>query len=147
MLTNTPADRAARIAGSGVVRAPSYEPGLTGPDVGALDRATSPCDDFYQFACGGWMKATAIPEDQASWVRSFSVIHEENEKTLRAILERDAKGDGHGDAYAQKLGDTWASCMDEGAIEKQTPADLKPELARIDGVHDGKTLVEEIAHL
>ncbi len=127
--------------------APTYDPDLTGPDVAALDRSAPPCDDFYQFSCGGWMKATPIPEDEASWVRSFSVIHEQNQKTLREILERDAKGDMRDDAYGQKLGDTWASCMDEDAIEKGTPADIKPELARIEAVRDAKTLIEEIAHL
>jgi endothelin-converting enzyme/putative endopeptidase len=132
---------------SAVLPAPSYDPDLTGPDTAALDRDVSPCADFYQFACGGWMKGTPIPEDEASWVRSFSVIHEDNQKALRAILERDAKGDTHGDAYAQKLGDSWASCMDEAAIEKQTAADIKPELARIDAVHDARSLVEEIARL
>jgi putative endopeptidase len=132
---------------SAIAAAPSYDPGLTGPDPAALDRSTPPCDDFYQFACGGWMKATPIPEDEASWVRSFSVIHQDNEKTLRAILERDASGDTRGDAYGQKLGDTWASCMDEAQIEKQSPDDIKPELARIDAVRNAKTLVEELAHL
>ena len=93
------------------------------------------------------MKATPIPEDEASWVRSFSVIHEQNQKALRAILERDAKGDTRDDPDAKKLGDTWTSCMDEEAIEKGTANDLKPEIARIDGIHDAKTLVEELAHL
>jgi putative endopeptidase len=125
----------------------SYDPNLKGPDETALDRSASPCDDFYEFACGGWMKATPVPDDEASWVRSFSVIHEDNQKALMAILERDAKGDARGDAYGQKLGDFWTSCMDEQTIEKRAKDDLKPELARIDGVRDAKTLVAELAHL
>ena len=119
----------------------------TGPDEAALDRSASPCDDFYEFACGGWMKATPIPEDEASWVRSFSVLHEENEKALRGILERDAQGDTRGDAYGKELGDFWSSCMDEPTLEKRATADLKPELERIDAVHEPKALAQELAHL
>jgi endothelin-converting enzyme/putative endopeptidase len=124
-----------------------YEPGLTGPLESALDRSTAACEDFYQFACGGWMKATAIPDDESRWTRSFSVIQEDNLKALRAILERDAAGDTKGDAYGRELGDFYASCMDEAGIEKRGTKDLGPELRRIDGVRDRKTLSKEIAHL
>ena len=113
-----------------------YDLGLKGPDEASLDRSAAPCDDFYEFACGGWMKATPIPDDEASWVRSFSVIHEDNQKTLRAILDRDAQGDTRGDAYAPQLGDLWASCMDEEGIEKRALDELKPELKRIDAIRD-----------
>src|SRR5471030_113723 len=85
----------------------SYDPGLKGPDESELDRSVQPCDDFYQFACGGWMKATPISDDESRWTRSFSVIQEDNLKALRAILERDAAGDTQGDAYGQQLGDLW----------------------------------------
>ena len=98
-----------------------------------MDKTVAPCDDFYAYACGGWMKATPIPEDEASWVRSFSVIHEDNQKALRAILDRDAAGDTQADAYGKQLGDFWASCMDESAIEHTGLDDLKPELHAIDG--------------
>ncbi|HEX8795842.1 MAG TPA: M13 family metallopeptidase [Polyangiaceae bacterium] len=125
----------------------AYDTSLTGPDIAALDRSVQPCDDFYQFACGGWMKATPIPEDESRWVRSFSVIDLENQKALRGYLERDAAGDTRGDAYGKQLGDFWAACMDEDGIEKRGAADLKPELARIDAVKDAKSLSKELAHL
>jgi endothelin-converting enzyme/putative endopeptidase len=125
----------------------SFDPNLKGPDEAATDRAVAPCDDFYQMACGGWMKATPIPEDEASWVRSFSVIHEDNEKALRAILERDASGDTRGDAYGKQLGDFWTSCMDEAAVEKRGLDDLGADLAAIDRVRDAKSLVKTIARL
>ncbi len=122
-------------------------PTVTGPDEAAFDRSAAPCDDFYQFACGGWMKATPIPDDEASWSRSFSVIHEENEKALRAILERDAGGDTQADAFGVELGDFWTSCMDEKAIEDRGLRDLEPELANIDAIADARGLIKEIARL
>lgn len=93
------------------------------------------------------MKATPIPEDEASWVRSFSVIHEDNLKALRDILERDGRGDARSDAYGKELGDLWTSCMDEASIEQRGLDDLRPELEAIDAIHDGKSLVKELAHL
>jgi endothelin-converting enzyme/putative endopeptidase len=129
------------------VSAVSPTPHGTGADETALDRSVAPCDDFYTFACGGWMKATPIPDDEASWVRSFSVIHEANQKALRDILDRDSHGDTHGDAYGAELGDLWASCMDEGTIEKHAVADLAPERQVIDAVRDPKSLLVAVARL
>ncbi len=129
-----------------VTAAPPQTRGV-GPDEAAIDRSIDPCEDFYGFACGGRMKSTPIPEDEASWVRSFSTIHEANEKALRAILERDAGGDFQGDAYGRELGDLYASCMDEDALEVGAPVRLKAAIARIDAVRDTKSLTLELAHL
>ncbi|MGA3119132.1 MAG: M13 family metallopeptidase [Polyangiaceae bacterium] len=142
----TVAPSAAPAAASGGVDAGAPER-LRGPDEAALDRTAQPCDDFYQFACGGWMKSTPIPEDEASWVRSFSVIHEENVKALRDILERDARGDVRGDAYGKPLGDLWSSCMDEASVERKGLDELRPELEAIDRVRDARSLIEELARL
>src|SRR5262245_54588765 len=108
-------------------------------DEAALDRSVDPCEDFYQFACGGWLKATPIPADRAQWSRSFSEIGERNLNTLHEILEKDATAKG-GDAATQKLGDYYATCMDEQKAEAASLAALKLRLAAIAKVKDGKSL-------
>src|SRR3954471_16310569 len=60
-----------------------------GFDVAALDKSIEPCTDFYQFACGGWMKANPIPADQSSWGRA-NEIDERNQQILKTILENAA---------------------------------------------------------
>jgi putative endopeptidase len=129
--------------------APAVAPasGLTSVDDSALDPGVSPCNDFYQYACGGWLKSTPIPGDQASWTRSFDVMEERNEQDLRAILERYASGQGKDEPDAQKLGDYYASCMDEEAIEKAGIASLKPELDRINKIKTIKDLAEAVGAL
>ncbi|MBM4375277.1 MAG: M13 family metallopeptidase [Deltaproteobacteria bacterium] len=101
-----------------------------GLDSQALDRSADPCVDFYQFACGNWIKNTAIPGDQPRWMRSFSEIQKRNEEDLREILERLAASGATADE--RKLGDYYASCVDEAAIERGGLEPVKPLLARIE---------------
>jgi endothelin-converting enzyme/putative endopeptidase len=126
---------------------PPPGPALPGVDEGALDKTASACDDFYQYACGGWTKATKIPDDEASWTRSFSVIRDRNEQTLRDLLEKFAKGEGGSDALAKPLGDYYGACMDETAIEKAGVAPLAPLLKAIDEAKDAASLTKIFARL
>lgn len=137
----------AATADPGPAEAKPEAPSAAGVEEAAIDPATSPCDDFYQHACGGWLKATAIPDDEASWYRSFSVIRERNEETLRGILERYAKGEGAGEPYAKALGDFYASCMDEAGIEKADLRPVQPWLDRIAAVKDAKDLQKVMGEL
>src|SRR3569832_1020789 len=67
-------------------------PVQTGIDPAVFDRQVKPCDDFYRFACGTWLKKTEIPADRPSWSRGFSEINERNQLALRQILDETAAG-------------------------------------------------------
>ena len=101
-----------------------------GLDLGAIDRSIDPCTDFYQYACGGWMKANPVPADQARWGR-FNELDERNKAILRGILEQAAAGGAKRRTDDRKIGDYYASCIDEAAIERTGIAALKPQLDRI----------------
>ncbi len=118
----------------------------TGLDESAIDSSVNPCDDFYEYACGNWLKKTEIPADKAQWGRGFSVIDEHNEAELHQILEEASKGQVQ-TQYADKIGALFASCMDEGAIEANAQTQLKQQLKRIDIIRDVPSLQKEVARM
>ena len=120
---------------------------LSGVEKASLDPSVAPCDDFYQYACGGWIKATEIPGDEATWYRSFSVIRDRNEDILKAILEAKAKGEASDDKYGKQLGDFYGSCMDEEAVEKSGTKPLDPWLKATDEVKDPASLTKLLGKL
>src|SRR5216683_522719 len=107
--------------------APQHEPAL---DVTSMDRSIDPCVDFFKYSCGGWMKNNPIPPDQSSW-DTYSKMQDENLGRLRGILEAASAPDPKRNAATQKIGDYYASCTDEKAIESKGAEPLKPELERI----------------
>ena len=126
---------------------PTVKSEYTGIDESNLDRSVNPCDDFYQFACGGWLKKTEIPADRSRW-GSFSEIDERNLALLRKALESDAEGKGNAaDPYREKLGDFYSACMDEAAIEKTAASDLQSVLAPIEGVKTIGDLEKQMAKI
>jgi putative endopeptidase len=118
-----------------------------GFDPANLDRTCKPCDDFYQFAAGGWLKNNPIPPEYSEW-GSFITLTEKNQQALRGILEEAAaKTSAAPGSNEQKIGDYYASCMDTGAIEAQGLKPLAPILAEVEAIHDIPGLVEIGAHL
>lgn len=105
----------------------------------ALDRAADPCQDFYRFACGGWIDSAELPADQPIWVRSFSIIHEQNRELLRTLIESAAQ-DAGSDPDRQRVGRFYAACTDAAAVEKSGLAPLAPWLAKIDAAADRDAL-------
>lgn len=110
-----------------------------------IDKTQDPCADFYQYACGNWLKTTEIPNDQSRW-GAFSELAERNRAILRGILEKASEDKPGRDAIDQKIGDFYGSCMDEPAADAKGASPVKPELEKIAAAKDKSTLLEVIAH-
>jgi putative endopeptidase len=105
-----------------------------------MDPTAKPCVDFYQYANGGWIKANPVPPDQSQW-GSFLELAERNRQILKSILEDvSAKKDWPKGSIEQKVGDFYASGMDDAAIEKAGIAPTQPSLARIERLESAKDL-------
>jgi len=111
-----------------------------------LDLATRPCEDFFRFANGEWLRQNPIPADQSTW-GAFNELHENNRRLLKGLLEeaRDAKAP-RGSA-PQKVGDFYAAGMDEAAIEKAGLNPIRPTLKHIGAMHSLAGLAQGIAEL
>jgi putative endopeptidase len=112
----------------------------------ALDRSVDPCTDFYQFTCGGWEKENPIPADRARWGR-FDELHERNQEILKGILERAGASKASPGTIEQKIGDYYAACMDEPAIERRATAPIKPERERAAALADKTELAALVGQL
>ncbi len=100
----------------------------SGIDLSNLDRTCKPCQDFYQFANGGWIKKHPIPAAYPAW-GNFSVLAERNRAVLHSILENAAKAHARAGSNEQKIGDFYASCMNVAAIDA---AGTKPVAGDLD---------------
>jgi putative endopeptidase len=118
-----------------------------GYDPSNMDKNTLACADFYQYANGTWLKTTQIPAAYSSW-GAFNVLAENNRKVLQEILEEAAKNTkAVKGSNEQKIGDFYASCLDEAKREAEGMKPLVPELARIDKIQDLRGVQAQVAYM
>jgi predicted metalloendopeptidase len=112
----------------------------------AMDVKADPCQDFYQYACGGWRDTTKLPADQVRWGRGFSEIAERNRAINRSILEDAAKTPGE-DVNRQKLGTFYSACMDEAGIAAAGTKPIQGWMKDVGKVKDAKSLMAAIGKM
>jgi putative endopeptidase len=118
--------------------------GAWGYDATAMDAGVKPGDDFFDYVNGSWFKRTAIAPDR-TFVGIDSVLNDQIEKDVRAIVEDMAKDPTANGRLGQQIGDLYASWMDEDAVEKLGTEPLQPYLKRIAAVKSGSDLVDLFA--
>ena len=114
-------------------------------DAAAIDKSADPCEDFYQYACGNWVKSNPLPADQVRWSRSFSLLLERNRYLL--WQELDAASKDPKTPLEKKYGDFYAACMNTELADKKGLAPIEPEFKQIAALGDGKSLAPLVGDL
>jgi len=112
-------------------------------DRAAMDTSLTPGDDFFRYADGTWLKNTEIPADRASY-GVFDVLGEQAEQRTRGLLEAAASGNAAIGSDERRVGDYYASFMDETSIDKRGLTPLQPALKEIAALADKRALARWI---
>ncbi len=104
--------------------------GSFGVDLAQMDTSIRPGNDFYEYVNGKWLVSAEIPPDKSSY-GILTAVFENTEANLHAIVDELAAGKLAPGSVDQKVADTYASWMDEAAIEARGIEPLRPYLARI----------------
>lgn len=114
-------------------------------DLADIDRSQNACTDFYRYARGGWAARTPIPAADPEY-GMVTILIEKNRDAIRKIIE-DAAATTRPTSNQRKIGDFYASCMDEETINRQGTGPIREELESIDSIDNSTSFANEIARL
>lgn len=117
-----------------------------GFDPANMDRAAEACTDFFQYANGTWLKNTEIPASEARW-GTFNMLADNNNALLHKVLEDAAKTKAAKGSNEQLVGDLYATCIDEAAIDKAGLDPIKPYLAHVNSIKTEQDVQKTIGYL
>jgi endothelin-converting enzyme/putative endopeptidase len=118
-----------------------YSPSL---DVSAMDKTVNPCEDFFHYSCGNWIRKNPIPADQASW-DVYAKLATENHQYLWGILLEAGDSSRKRTQEEQQIGDFFHACMDETSIEKAGLTPLRPALDAIAALKSKQEMAAVVA--
>jgi putative endopeptidase len=118
-----------------------YTPSL---DVSSMDKTANPCEDFFKYSCGNWIRKNPIPADQASW-DVYSKLATDNLQYLWGILLDAGDTARKRTQEEQQIGDLFHACMDETSIEKAGLAPLRPALDAIAALQSKQEMASVVA--
>ncbi|PID94926.1 MAG: peptidase M13 [Bacteroidales bacterium] len=123
------------IGGAALLSSCGNENATSGINPDYLDTTVSPKEDFYQYACGGWLKQNPLTDEYARF-GTFDLLRENNRKQVRELIEELAKNNNAEGSIEQKIGDLYALGMDSAKIEEQGAEPIQAELNNINKLKD-----------